>query len=202
MSYPKFGSIPRWYKQFTISEKVDGTNGLIAVADDDQQYHELRTEGVEPVGFSEHGLAIFAGSRNRWLTTENDNAGFAKWVSANVDSAAALGTGLHYGEWYGSGIQRGYGLTKGDKRFALFNTYRWGEIRPAAFDVVPVLWEGSGDDIQAGIDAAITTLVLEGSILVPGFRNPEGIVIYSHEAKSYWKKTLANDRIPKDLVKK
>jgi hypothetical protein len=203
MSYPKFGSIPRWYKQFTISEKVDGTNGLVAVYEQGIEYDLLRAEGIEPVGFAGE-YAVFAGSRNRWLTTENDNAGFAKWVQEHCEDAALLGTGLHYGEWYGSGIQRGYGLTKGDKRFALFNSYRWEdpEVRPPSFDVVPVLWEGSGDDIQAGIDAAITTLVLEGSILVPGFRNPEGIVIYSHEAKSYWKKTLANDRIPKDLVKK
>lgn len=200
MTYPKFRPIPRWYKDFTISEKVDGTNGLIVVTDDDENYAALRNEGIEPVGFAElAGLAIFAGSRNRWLSTENDNAGFAKWVLANAESAAALGTGHHYGEWYGAGIQRKYGLT--EKRFALFNTHKWREIRPAAFDVVPVLWQGSGDDIQSGIDAAITTLVMEGSILVPGFRNPEGIVIYSHEAGTYWKKTLTNDRVPKDLLK-
>ncbi len=31
----------------------------------------------------------------------------------------------YFGEWWGSGVQRGYGLQKGDKRFSLFNVSRW-----------------------------------------------------------------------------
>lgn len=197
MSYPKFGSIPRWYKDFTISEKIDGTNGLIAVTDDDENYEAFRSDGAEPVGFH-HGLAIFAGSRNRWLSLESDNYGFARWVSEHAEQASELDLGLHYGEWYGQGIQRNYSLT--EKRFALFNSYRWGIDRPDSFDVVPVLWKGSGDDIQSGIDEAITQLALKGSVLVPGYRNPEGLVIYSHETNKYWKKTLEHDRVPKGKV--
>lgn len=34
-----------------------------------------------------------------------------------------LGKGYHYGEWWGKGIQRGYGLE--EKRFSLFNVSRW-----------------------------------------------------------------------------
>lgn len=202
MTYPKFESIPRWYKTFTISEKVDGTNGLIGIYPEGDEYRELRAQGAEPVAFVDD-YAIFAGSRTRWLGTEKatDNYGFAKWVQANCESAAELGPGLHYGEWYGSGINRGYNLPKGLKRFALFNTYRWTETRPIIFDVVPVLWQGSGDDITDGIDSTIESLATNGSTISPGFMNPEGIIIYSHEAKAYWKKTLKNDRIPKDLVK-
>ena len=202
MTYPKFGSIPRWYKTFTISEKVDGTNGLIAVVSDDDKYDEIRREGIEPIGFNNEGLAIFAGSRNRWLSADDkakDNAGFARWVQEHASEVALLGEGFHYGEWYGSGINRAYGLST--KRFALFNTFRWTVSRPEIFDVVPILWEGSGDDLQEGIDSAIQNLVTSGSVIAPGFRNPEGIVIYSQEARSYWKKTLQNDRIPKDMVK-
>lgn len=198
MTYPKFGSIPRWYKDFTISEKIDGSNGLIAVFEEGIEYDLLRTDGIEPVAFHE-SYAIFAGSRNRWLSAEKtkDNAGFAQWVREHSADASLLGPGLHYGEWYGRGIQRGYGLDH--KRFALFNTHRWGTSRPDNFDVVPVLWQGSGDDIQSGIDEAITQLFLKGSALVEGYRNPEGLVIYSHENRVYWKKTLDNDRSPKSV---
>jgi hypothetical protein len=202
-SYPKFGSIPRWYKTFTISEKVDGTNGLIAVLPEGEDYYNLRREGTEPVAIAD-GFGIFAGSRSRWLSADDkakDNAGFARWISEHAPEVAQLGEGFHYGEWYGSGINRGYGLPKGEKRFALFNTYRWTDTRPDLFDVVPVLWQGSGDDLQQGIDSAIQILATNGSVISPGFRNPEGIVIYSNEAKTYWKKTLQNDRIPKDMVK-
>lgn len=205
-AYPKFGSIPRWYKTFTISEKVDGTNGLIAVLPDGDEYNAIRSTGIVPIAFNEEGsLAIFAGSRSRWLSADDkakDNAGFAKWIQEHASEVAQLGEGFHYGEWYGSGINRGYDLPKGTKRFALFNTHRWTVSRPEIFDVVPILWEGSGDDLQEGIDSAIQNLVTNGSVISPGFRNPEGIVIYSQEARSYWKKTIANDRIPKDLVKK
>lgn len=202
MTYPKFGSIPRWYKTFTISEKIDGSNGLIAVLPDGQEYDNIRQDGAEPVAF--HGdLAIFAGSRTRWLGTEKakDNYGFAKWVEQHAAEAAELGEGFHYGEWYGSGINRGYGKEKGLKRFALFNTHRWTEDRPLAFDVVPILWQGSGDDLNNAIVTTVLDLAANGSVIAPGYHNPEGIVIYSHEAGKYWKKTLHNDRIPKELVK-
>lgn len=202
-AYPKFGSIPRWYKTFTISEKVDGTNGLIALLPEGDEYDGIRGDGIEPVAF-DGDYAIFAGSRTRWLSAEDkskDNAGFARWIQEHASEVAQLGEGFHYGEWYGSGINRGYDLPKGTKRFALFNTHRWTETRPELFDVVPILWEGSGDDLQSGIDSAIQTLAMNGSVISPGFRNPEGIVIYSHEARTYWKKTLKNDRIPKDMVK-
>jgi hypothetical protein len=79
-------------------------------------------------------------SRSRWITPDDDNFGFAAWVEANRDELLTLGPGRHFGEWWGSGIQRGYGLPKGEKRFSLFNVSRWGESRPACCHVVPVLY--------------------------------------------------------------
>ncbi len=64
---------------------------------------------------------MFIGSRTRWITAQDDNHGFARWVEGNKQELLKLGAGRHFGEWWGSGIQRGYGLQKGEKRFSLFN---------------------------------------------------------------------------------
>ena len=103
MEFQEFDSIEVLESLVTISEKIHGTNAQIAIND-------LATE-------------IQAGSRNRWITPEDDNYGFATWVYENKDALITLlGPGRHFGEWYGSGIGPGYGLK--EKRFALFNTYR------------------------------------------------------------------------------
>ena len=44
-------------------------------------------------------------------------------------SMTFLVPGRHFGEWWGSGIQRGYGLD--EKTFSLFNAYRWGWLNEA-----------------------------------------------------------------------
>jgi hypothetical protein len=85
-----------------VTEKLDGTNAQVHITDDGR---------------------IFAGSRNRWITPDADNFGFARWVAEHEEELRALGPGSHYGEWWGSGIQRRYGLD--EKRFSLFNVGRW-----------------------------------------------------------------------------
>lgn len=192
VEFPKFRKMPRWWKTFVITEKIDGTNGLIQVWDED----DLPSNNP-PVTYDDLMMRyVAAGSRNRWLSLSlsADNHGFARWVNEHVNEAAQLGPGVHYGEWYGSGINRGYNLTNGEKRFALFNSHRWTEQRPAGFDVVPTLWQGSGDDLSDGIASALDILRTEGSRMAPGFMRPEGIVIYSVENGVYWKKYLDNDR--------
>ncbi len=201
MTYPKFGSIPRWYKTFTISEKIDGSNGLITI-----HSNELADMTDTPALAEYAGYSVYAGSRTRWISPgkSTDNHGFAQWVMDNVAEVVKLGVGNHYGEWYGSGINRGYGFDKGVKRFALFNTHKWSDpsVRPELFDVVPTLWIGSGDDIHQGIHQSLGKLELDGSQITPHeYMKPEGIVIYSHEVGKYWKKTLEHDRIPKDTLK-
>ena len=168
-------------------------------------------------------LHVFAGSRRKgWLDTssEGDNFGFAKWVQANAEELIKLGEGRHYGEWYGKGIQRGYELD--EKRFALFNVGRWVKKRkltqlqmdiedqrpewqqkleekrefcPDCCEVVPVLYEGLFDTNI--IDHYITGLKINGSDVVPGFMNPEGIVIYHTASGQLFKKTIKDDEKPK-----
>jgi hypothetical protein len=161
-----FSSIPRLSREILISEKLDGTNAQILFNEDD---------------------TFQVGSRNRWITPDDDNFGFARWVYENVDALKAeLGYGRHFGEWWGSGIQRGYGLK--EKRFSLFNVKRWEGVVLSLCHVVPVLWRGMMD--TAKIDEVLEQLQNEGSVAAPGFMNPEGVVVYHKASGQLFKKTL------------
>ncbi len=104
--------IPRLYREIVITEKIDGTNAGIFIP--------LWDEG------SVSG-PVYASSRKRWITPEKDNFGFARWAEENKETLIAdLGPGMHYGEWWGQGIQRTYDW--GEKRFSLFNVRRWGAL--------------------------------------------------------------------------
>lgn len=181
--FVEFPKIPRLSREIVITEKIDGTNACVCIyyADDG-------------VGQPDNKLSIRAGSRTRWITPEDDNHGFAKWVHANRDELiAGLGEGTHFGEWWGSGIQRGYGLTKGEKRFSLFNTHRWGNdaTRPKCCHVVPVLAAGVfNTDV---INTNLALLEMHGSMASPGFMNPEGLVIFHTAGNLMFKKTLEKD---------
>lgn len=175
--FQKFPKIPRLYRDCVITEKIDGTNGCIYIA----------TPEEVAVGLS----PILAGSRNRWLTLEQDNFGFFRWVSENAEDLMLLGPGYHYGEWWGAGIQRSYGLKK--KKFSLFNVKRWGDPmdRPLCCDVVPTLYEGPyGDDF---VEFWLEQLKLNGSYAAPGFMDPEGIIVYMTAARQLFKVTLDGD---------
>lgn len=168
MDFTPFPKIQRGSKAMfaVITEKIDGTNAQIVIKDGE-------IKGV--------------GSRRRWITPDDDNFGFAKWVSENTEELLKLGEGQHFGEWYGSGIQCGYGLS--EKKFALFDALRWmNNEPPACCQVVPILYMGKFS--QPSIDQAMETLSKEGSILVPGFMNPEGIICRLPSLGSQFKETF------------
>lgn len=217
-NYPAFGSIPRLHRHFTITEKIDGTNGLIAIFEGETP-PDLDLWAENDLADENSNLIVAAGSRNRWLTDAkgDDNHGFAAWVRANAATLAEdLGPGMHFGEWWGSGIARGYGLPKGEKRFSLFNTKRWSEngrteptFETSGLDVVPVLFdsESSGDegvtrDLNWEVDMALMTLERSGSSAAPGFMRPEGIIVYHKASGQYFKATLEKDDIPKSVAVK
>ena len=166
--FVEFPKIARLTRGMVVTEKIDGTNGVVHVSAD----------GV-----------VRAGSRSRWITPDDDNFGFAKWVHANADELRALGEGYHYGEWWGAGIQRRYGLDH--KRWSLFNVHRWGETRPACCGVVPVLARGL--DIRAATEEGLSILRASGSVAAPGFDKPEGVVIFHAHSKTLFKVTLEKD---------
>lgn len=175
IEFVPFQKIGRVSRNCTITEKIDGTNACI---------------------FMDEAGAFLTGSRTRWITPEDDNAGFSKWAHANRADLLTLGPGFHYGEWWGLGIQRAYGQT--GKRFSLFNATRWSDElgqRPACCSVVPILYQGIFETTAIG--AAVAALRLHGSKAAHGFMRPEGVVVYHHATKQLFKKTLEKDEKPK-----
>jgi len=170
--FAEFKKIPRLSRECIITEKIDGTNGCIYIGEDGE---------------------FLVGSRTRWITPEQDNAGFARWAyDHKQELIAGLGFGTHYGEWWGSGIQRGYGLPKGEKRFSLFNTKRWtDDVRPACCYIVPVLYTGLFKTEE--VEEALKRLQEYGSSAARGFMNPEGIVVYHVAGNLMFKKTINGD---------
>lgn len=175
--FESFPKIARLCRDIVITEKLDGTNAQILITEDG--------------GFH-------VGSRNRWLTLDNDNYGFARWAFENKGALMQLGPGRHYGEWWGSGIQRRYGLN--EKRFSLFNVSRWrnNPELPACVSVVPKIYEGPFD--TGAIHWVIGQLEHFGSLAAPGFAKPEGIVIFHKQSNTLFKKTLENDENGKEQV--
>lgn len=194
MEFQEFPKMPRLSREVIITEKIDGTNAQIFIQEFDSDY---MAEGR--VVFEKGDLALYAGSRTRWITPEDDNAGFARWCKEHGEELLTLGPGRHFGEWWGQGIQRGYGLK--EKRFSLFNVARWGGInaidRPECCFVVPVL--ASGIFTTDLVDNAITMLKTHGSYAAEGFMRPEGIVLFHTAGNLGFKKTLEKDEIPKSL---
>lgn len=187
--FQSFAKIARLSRDMIISEKIDGTNAQVFIGEDGE---------------------FLVGSRKRWITPEDDNFGFAAWACMHKPELFyGLGPGRHFGEWWGSGIQRGYGLT--EKRFSLFNVQRWclhddepqrivtGDPRqekyqerlPACCGLVPVLYRGPFSTTMA--DVTLRCLEQEGSAASPGFAKPEGIVVYHVSGNVAFKKTLSGD---------
>jgi len=190
-----FKKIPRLSREIIITEKIDGTCGLIYV---------------------DEANNLFVGSKNRWLDDHTDNFNFWHWVMENKEELLKLGKGYHYGEWWGKGIQRGYNLE--EKRFSLFNTGKWvkkqnltqlqldildqrpeweqklkekQEYCPECCYVVPILYEGMFN--TSIISSILDELRITGSKASPNFMKPEGIVIYHKQGNIYFKKTIEND---------
>lgn len=197
MEFRKWPKMARYSREIIVTEKIDGSNGQIYIGKDSE---------------------FLTGSRNRWITPEDDNHGFSTWAHEHKEELLALGPGRHFGEWWGSGCQRGYGLPKGEKRFSLFNAMRWcrvgdkplqiptadpritktQDIAPGCVDVVPVLWRGVFDDFDA--EAVLNELIANGSKASPGFMRPEGIVIFHVAGGVGFKKTIEADDVPKSAT--
>ena len=147
-----------------ITEKIDGTNAAIGIVTTRKEWvAEDQTGAGHFIDVALEKPIVYAQSRTRIITPQNDNMGFARWVAENAEVLQLLGPGLHFGEWWGKGIQRGYGLE--EKRFSLFNVARWrhepGAINLAMVreklpqvDVVPVLYEGPWTGVLGYKDGA------------------------------------------------
>jgi hypothetical protein len=174
IEFKEFPKIHRLNRQVIVTEKIDGTNACVVVDEDG---------------------TVAAQSRSRIITPTDDNFGFANWVDLHREELRELGTGHHFGEWWGAGIQRRYNQT--EKHFSLFNVARWAEARPACCRVVPVIASGVPEDGFDVVDLAMTILRNSGSIAAPGFMKPEGIVAYHTQGNVMFKVTLEKDAEPK-----
>jgi len=226
MEFKPFPKIARWSREVLVTEKLDGTNACVVIEDTTQlEYKQAQeaeaawrgmtgeTIGSAPLA-SIGTLNLYAQSRNRMLSLEDDNFGFAAWVRANAEVLAGFGAGRHFGEWWGSGIARRYNQT--EKRFSLFNTIRWcahdaepkviptedpaaepkyQRRAPACVSLVPLIWQGPMDDLN--VDLHIEQLRLGGSFAAPGFMRPEGIIVFHVAGNVGFKKTLERDEVPK-----
>lgn len=191
-----FPSIARLRRDCVMSEKIDGTNAAVSIEELDPEFDYSQDKFLvaevkdESQAFDTY-YGVTVQSRKRLITPQDDNFGFARWVQSNAEGLVkTLGVGLHFGEWWGSGIQRGYGLTKGEKRFSLFNTVRWKDTDFSAvpgLGAVPELFVGEFS--TENIDAVKAKLLETGSQASPGFMNPEGIVVYHTASKSLYKVT-------------
>lgn len=197
-----FPKIPRFNRPFTITEKIDGSNGIISI---DVGYKDFDAQDVNALSvYTDEGtFTLRAGSRKRWINPNQDNHGFAQWAWDNAkELVLGLGEGTHYGEWWGSGINRGYGLAKGEKHFSLFNVNRWNEENiPSCVRVVPVLFRGdTAADMNRWVSNELGWLKARGSVAAPGFMQPEGIVIYHKAGNHMYKVTLEGDDLPKGMA--
>jgi len=167
--YIRFRSIPRLLRDMVITEKLDGANVQVFI----NEAGEVR-----------------AGGHYEWLTVDEDHRGFAAWVEAHKQELIGMGPGHHFGEWWGEGINRGYGLK--ERRFSLFNVERWGDggkmKRPACCHVVPVLY--TGPFTTEAVRETLIKLQETGSVAAPGFMRPEGIITYHTASGHLYKTTL------------
>jgi hypothetical protein len=180
MEFIEYPKTPRLFRGMTVSEKIDGTCCALYITEDE----------------------VVASGRNKFITPANDSFGFATWAHINAHTLREdLGTGIHRGEWWGSGIQRKYGREKGDKTFSLFNTSKWQYVnfKTPALDVVPVLYEGLFS--EAMIRTTLNSLKETGSWAQPGFMHPEGVCVYHEGANMVFKVLVDNDNLPKSKVK-
>ena len=210
-----FPKMARLSRECIITEKIDGTNAQVFIAPVEKgEAIPLHAIGAFDFAGVLHYMA--AGSRTRWITPQQDNAGFAAWVERHFFPLTQLGPGRHFGEWWGQGIQRKYGMI--EKRWSLFNVARWclhdetpsrivvddpsvvktQEILPPCCHLVPVLYRGVFSTKVC--EDALNDLQARGSFAAPGFVKPEGIICYHVAGNVGFKKTLDNDAIPKGAI--
>lgn len=234
--FKPYGKTPRLFREVIITEKIDGSNAGIHI---EPLQDILPSDGIFtpwegfPPGwhYAEQwltkdsslalvdgvGYRVTAQSRNRIVTPNRsgfttDNYGFAAWVHENRQVLVeVLGKGLHYGEWYGKGVNYGYGLDH--KRFALFAVDRydqaellWARKLDVPIETVPELWRGTfSEDIVMELINDLRTYGTRIPHLSQGVHESqipkaEGLIVYHTQSRQVYKVLCENDELPKSLV--
>ena len=185
LEFKAWPKVPRLNREVIITEKLDGTNSAVIITEDGEFGAQSRNRLIYP------GKAT-------------DNYGFAQWAEDNKEALIkALGVGHHYGEWWGGGIARGYGLKGDDKRWSLFNIDRYKDTDFSELPNVglvpkvhPAIFNYEFNTLEH-VERAIDELRVGGSFAVSGYMNPEGVIVYHTAADTLFKVTLENDEKPK-----
>lgn len=176
-AWPKTLQISKVLGNVTVTEKIDGTNACLVFDADGN---------------------MFAQSRNRVITPASDNQGFARWAYRYQEELFhILGEGRHFGEWWGKGIGRKYGMEH--NVFSLFNVGRFYKTGPDGLDSMSTRAQGTSifDQVSAvphlftgeygsdAMKAAVTDLQDNNSKAAAqhgiDFADPEGVCFYFRE---------------------
>lgn len=210
--FKKWDKIPRLANEkMYITEKIDGSNACVVILPFEPEYDIFEaSDNFALVTVDGVHYKVAAQSRTRFLLDEKgkDNFNFARWVSENVvELVRTLGYGRHYGEWWGSGIQRGYGLLNGERRFSLFDTRRWGaesegflnivNSKVENIDIVPQLYSGPVD--LGRISDILHELDVDGSRVVNSYQKAEGVIVNFSLARVSYKAFINDDGMPKSM---
>lgn len=136
MDFKAFPKVPRLFREVVVTEKIDGTNAQVLIQEILDGVDPTSHDTIRAIMPDLRAYAIKAGSRSRWLSRTEDNFGFFQFVHENRWALVrALGTGRHHGEWFGRGIQRGYGMKH--RCFAVFNQdYEFEPVKDADGNVI------------------------------------------------------------------
>ncbi|WP_229398153.1 RNA ligase family protein [Micromonospora okii] len=194
---------PRLHRDMIVTEKIDGTNAAVIIeprpVSAARDYFGCYPVAPGCIEVNGEGWFVGAQSRKRIITPGDDNFGFAAWVREHAATLVArLGPGYHYGEWWGHGIQRGYGLPRGDRRFSLFNVSRYTDLDVSdsiGLGVVPVLARHTFD--TGRVASVLDDLRRGGSFAAPGFDRPEGVIVFHSAAGCVFKALIEGDDRPK-----
>jgi len=128
IKYPSIGQFRDVIKAIRLKHDFQGLDEYgHAIIEHRSPYPSLVFEGTVKIHGTNAGIAkiggkLYAQGRSRVLTVEDDNAGFARFVSKLPDDVVeALPEGVVlFGEWCGKGIQKGCGIHQLEKRFIVF----------------------------------------------------------------------------------
>lgn len=201
IEFKEWPKIPRLFRECMITEKIDGMNAGVIIEklpEDAGALSIWADKGAIAVVLHEDRLfMVGAQLRNGLITLADDDHGFATWVGKNAAGlVSVLGAGTHMGEWWGHGINRGYGCEKGERYFSLYNVARWDPLYnpatwPAGLSIVPVLYEGLFS--TGAVRASVMKLKESGSRARSMFDRPEGVVVYHVAAEEMFKVTCERD---------
>lgn len=79
IEFVEFPKIARLNREIVVTEKIDGTNAQIFIRPESDGGFEFGTDTHVDLPDGSQGF-IRAGSRTRWISTQDDNFGFAQWV--------------------------------------------------------------------------------------------------------------------------